>query len=685
MSADPERARERVAELRRLIDYHRKRYYVDDDPELSDAAYDALERELREIEQERPELVTADSPTQRVGGEPAQGFPTFRHATPLLSLDNAYDERELREWEARLLRTLGGARPTYVVEPKIDGLSIALHWRDGVLERGVTRGDGRIGEVVTPNVRTIGSIPERLERTVRRLEARGEIFMPRAAFAELNRERESAGLTLLANPRNAAAGAVRMLDARMTARRKLDCFLYALAAIEGDPAHEGTEPLGQAQSLARMAELGLPINPLHESCADLDEVLGYVERLRGQRHDLAYEIDGVVVKVDEPELRQRAGTTSKFPRWAVAVKYPPEQVTTEVRAIRVQVGRTGKLTPVAELAPVRVAGTTVSRATLHNEDEVARKDVRVGDTVRIEKAGEVIPQVVEVIASARRDASTPFRMPETCPVCGTAAAREEGEVARYCTNAACPAQSREKLLHFASRSSLDIQGLGEALVEQLLGAGLVRDIADVYRLDAEQLAELPRMGEKSAANLLEQIEASKTKPLHRLIHGLGIRHVGERAARVLAGRIHSLEALAAAPVEQLEQVEEIGPKTAAAVRRFFDQPANLELVERLSAAGVNTVALPEEILVDRAPDSPLAGRTVVITGSLPGRSREEVREAVLARGGRVASSVSRKTDLVVAGETAGSKLDRARELGIRVVGPEEFEQLLAARPDETPP
>jgi DNA ligase (NAD+) len=678
MSADPERtARERAAELRRLIEHHRKRYYVDDDPELSDAAYDALERELREIEQARPDLVTPDSPTQRVGGEPAEGFPTYRHTSPLLSLDNAYDEGELREWEARLLRALGGARPTYVVEPKIDGLSIAVHYREGVLERGVTRGDGQVGEVVTANVRTIGSIPERLARPVSRLEARGEIFMPRTAFAELNREREAAGLTLLANPRNAAAGAVRMIDARMTAERKLDCFMYALAAIEGDPESAGASPLGQAESLERMADLGLPINPLHEACRDLDEVLAYVERLRARRADLVYEIDGVVVKVDEPDLRQRAGATSKFPRWAVAVKYPPEQVTTEVRAIRVQVGRTGKLTPVAELAPVHVAGTTVSRATLHNEDEVARKDVRVGDTVRIEKAGEVIPQVVEVIVSARPEGSASFRMPETCPVCGSAAAREPGEVARYCTNAACPAQSREKLLHFASRSSLDIQGLGEALVEQLLAAGLVRDIADLYRLDADRLAELPRMGEKSAVNLVEQIAASRARPLHRLIHGLGIRHVGERAARVFAGRLHSLEALAGAPVERLEEVEEIGPKTAAAVRRFFDQPANLDLIERLAQAGVNTVALPDERIADVRPDSPLAGRTVVITGTLPARSREEAREAVLARGGRVASSVSRKTDLVVAGEEAGSKLEKARELGIRIVDPDEFERLLA--------
>ena len=681
MPPDPDRTpRERAQELRRLIAHHRKRYYVDNDPEVSDAEYDALERELREIEDAWPELRTDDSPTLRVGGEPGEGFPTFRHATPLLSLDNAYDEAELREWEQRLLRLLGEARPTYVVEPKIDGLSIAVHYRAGVLERGVTRGDGQVGEVVTPNVRTIRSIPRRLARPVGTLEARGEIFMPRQAFAELNRLREAAGQPPFANPRNAASGAVRLLDPRITAERKLDCFFYALTSVDGDPAGAGKGQLSQEESLAVMRGLGLPINPLHETCRDLHEVLGYVERMRSRRHELEYEIDGVVVKVDEPELRERAGATSKFPRWAVAVKYPAEQATTRVRAIAVQVGRTGKLTPVAELEPVRLAGTTVSRATLHNEDEVARRDVRVGDTVLIEKAGEIIPQVVRVEPSRRPDGTEPFRMPETCPVCGADAVRETGEVARYCTNAACPAQSREKLLHFASRQGLDIQGLGDALVEQLVAAGWVRDIADLYGLDAERLAGLPRMGPKSASNLLAEIEASKTRPLARLIYGLGIRHVGERAARILAGRLGSLEALAAAEAEPLEALEEIGPKTASSVRRFFDQAGNRELIARLTRSGVNTSALPEERIPETQADSPFAGKTVVLTGTLPHRTREEAQAAIEALGGRVTRSVSRKTDLVVAGEDAGSKLERARELGIRVLSPEELERLLSGPP-----
>jgi len=678
VSADPPRqARERAEELRRLIAYHRKRYYVDDDPELADAEYDALERELGEIEKAWPALVTEDSPTQRVGGEPAEGFPTFRHATPLLSLDNAYDEAELREWEARLLRVLGDARPTYVVEPKIDGLSISVHYRDGALERGVTRGDGQIGEVVTANVRTIRSIPERLARPVRFLEARGEIYMPRHAFAELNLQREAAGQPPFANPRNAAAGAVRLLDPRITAERKLDCFFYSVSAVDGDPSGAGSAPLRQAEGLALLRELGLPINPLHRKCDDLEEVLSYVERMRSERDRLDYEIDGVVVKVDEPDLRDRAGATSKFPRWAVAVKYPAEQATTRVRAIAVQVGRTGKLTPVAELEPVRVAGTTVSRATLHNEDEVARKDVREGDTVRIEKAGEIIPQVIGVELDLRPEGTQPFRMPGSCPVCGSDAVREEGEVARYCTNAACPAQGREKLLHFASRSGMDVQGLGDALVEQLLSGGLVRDFADLYDLEPDRLADLPRMGPKSAANVVAEIEASKSRTLYRLIYALGIRHVGERSARILAGRLRSLDALAAAEAERLEQLDEIGPKTAAAVRRFFDQPANRDLIDRLVRRGINTVALPEERIVEPERDSPFAGKTVVITGTLPHRSREEAKEAVRALGGRVAGSVSKKTDLVVAGEAAGSKLDKARELGLPVIEPEEFERLLS--------
>jgi DNA ligase (NAD+) len=676
--------RERAEELRRLIAHHRKRYYVDDDPEISDADYDELERELRQIEEAHPYLVTEDSPSLRVGGEPAEGFPTHRHATPLLSLDNAYGEQELRDWQARLMRAMGESRPSFVVEPKVDGLSISIHYRNGVLERGITRGDGQVGEVVTANVRTIRSIPLRLVRPVASLEVRGEIFMPRPAFAELNRQREEQGDAAFANPRNAAAGAVRLLDPRITASRRLDCFFYALAAIEGDPDHPAAAPLTQEQAPGRMRELGLRTNPANETCADIEAVLAYAERLREERARLDYEIDGVVVKVNEPELRELAGATSKFPRWAVALKYPAQQATTRVTAIVVQVGRTGKLTPVAELEPVQLAGTTVSRATLHNEDEIERKDVRVGDTVFIEKAGEIIPQVIKVVLDKRPRKTEPFAMPERCPVCGSDAVREEGEVARYCTNAACPAQSREKLLHFASRTGMDIQGLGEALVEQLTEKGMVGDLADLYRLESDELKELERMGEKSAGNLLEQIEASNKKPLRRLIFGLGIRHVGERAARVLAGRMGSIRSLADATAEELEALDEIGPKTAEAIRRFFGQSANRDLIDRLAASGVNTEALPEELIAEggaeekAGEDSPFRGKTVVITGTLPYHSRAEAKAAVEARGGRVAGSVSGKTDLVVAGESSGSKLAKARELGIPVIDGEAFQRLVTA-------
>jgi len=665
----------RAAELRERIAWHRKRYYVDDDPEISDAEYDALERELLAIEREHPDLVTADSPSLRVGGEPATGLATYRHATPLLSLDNVYDGGELNEWEARLRRVVGGRQPTYVVEPKIDGLSIAVHWRDGVLERAVTRGDGEVGEVVTPNVCTIRSIPLRLARPVAALEARGEIFLSREAFRALNRQREQAGEPPFANPRNAAAGTVRLLDARVTATRGLDCHFYALVWIED---RASAPPETHDAALALLHDLGLRTNLLRRTCADLAGAVEYHEWLRARRDSLAYEIDGIVVKVNESDLRDLAGSTAKFPRWAVAWKYPAEQATTRVRDIVVQVGRTGKLTPVAELEPVTLAGTTVSRATLHNEDEVARKDVRVGDVVWIERAGDVIPQVVKSVPAQTRDGRPAFRMPDACPVCGAEAVRDDGEAARYCTNLVCPAQLRQRLLHFSSRSGMDIQGLGDALVEQLVARDAVRDVADLYALDLAGLATLERMGEKSAANLLGQIDASRRLPLHRLVYSLGIRHVGERAARTLASGLGSLDAIAGSTSEALEALEDVGPKTAEAVRRFFAQSANRALVRRLAAAGVNTLALDDERGSPR--DSrPLVGRTFVLTGTLPGRTRDEARAAIEARGGRVVQSVSRKTDFVVVGAEAGSKAARARELGVAILDSDGFERLLESR------
>jgi DNA ligase (NAD+) len=666
---DRRRAEKRAEELRRLIAHHRKRYYVDDDPEIADGEYDALEGELVAIEERYPDLTAPDSPTLRVGGEPSEAFESFLHEIPLLSLANAYTDDELREWESRLRKLLPDEDPTYVVEPKVDGLSVAVHYVDGVLATGATRGNGRVGEDVTPNIRTIRSVPLRLARPCPFVEVRGEVFMPRSAFRALNRSREEDGEPTFANPRNAAAGAVRLLDPRITASRQLDCFFYGVARAEG------IEPRTQAEGLDLLRDLGLRVNPLNAAGLDLDGVLDYVQRIRERREDLDYEIDGVVVKVNDLALQERAGATSKFPRWAIAVKYPAQQATTTVRDIVVQVGRTGALTPVAELEPVSLAGTTVSRATLHNSDEVERKDVRVGDTVLVEKAGEIIPQVVKVVAERRPAGTRRFRMPERCPECDSVVVREEGEVAHRCTGTlVCPAQRRQAILHFAGRAGMDIQGLGDSLVAQLLAEGLVRDVADLYRLDRDRVAALDRMGEKSADNLLARLEESKARPLHRLIHALGIRHVGERAARVLAEAFGSLDGLASASAEDMEAQEEIGPKTAEQVRLFFDQEANRELLTRLRQSGLDPKATGRP-----APpsESPFAGKTVVLTGTLPGRTRQDAKSMVESLGGKVASSVSRKTDMVVAGDAAGSKLARARELGIAVLTPEEFEALLS--------
>lgn len=673
MSAPQAGPRARAEQLREQIARHRRKYFVDDAPEISDAEYDELERELRAIEAEHPELVTPDSSTLRVGGEPSDAFVNVRHRTPLLSLDNAYSEDELRAWDDRLTRAVGRRVGRYVVEPKIDGLSISLWYRDGLMERAVTRGDGIVGEDVTANVRTIRSIPDRLSRPAPFVEARGEIFMPRASFQALNEARRSSGEPPFANPRNAAAGSLRLLDSGTTASRRLDGFFYVLADIEGEDP-----PTTHVEGLARLEDLGLRVNPLNAICRSLDEVTAGIEAIRGLRDQLEYEIDGAVVKADELELQRQAGSTSKFPRWAVAYKYPPEQAQTRVLDIVVQVGRTGALTPVAELAPVALAGTTVSRATLHNEDEVARKDVRVGDTVMIEKAGEIIPQVMRVVTERRAKGAKRFSMPKVCPVCGSQAVREEGEVVTRCTGVSCPAKLREALLHFASRPGMDIQGLGDALVDQILGKGLVHDVADVYRLDVAALGELPRMGKKSAENVVGEIEASKALPLHRLLFALGIRHVGERAARVLACSIGSVDALKNAPQATLEGIPEIGPKTAAAVRTFFDQPRNRELIGRLAQAGVRTEATEEERAPIRPPDSPFAGKTVVLTGTLPDVSREEAKARIEALGGRVSGTVSKKTDLLVAGDEPGSKLDKAVKLGVRVVDPEEFARMTAA-------
>jgi DNA ligase (NAD+) len=669
-----EKAEKRIARLREEIRRHEHLYYVLAAPEISDQEYDALERELRELEREFPDLITPTSPTQRVGEAPSTEFPTFVHKVPMLSLDNTYSEEELREFEERVFRVVGKREIAYTAELKIDGLSMALHYEGGRLVRAVTRGDGVRGDDVTPNARAIRAIPLELrgDDAPDELEVRGEVYLPRSRFAAINREREEAEEEPFANPRNAAAGTMKSLDARVIEKRGLEVFLYSVAQAPG------LELKSQWQALERMRAWGLRTNPESRRCATIGEVLETALAWRDRRDSFEYEIDGVVVKVDDFALQQELGATSKFPRWAIAYKYPAVQAETAVRAIEVQVGRTGRLTPVAHLEPVFLAGTTVSRATLHNEEEIARKDVRVGDTVQIERGGEVIPKVVAVVLEKRPPGTEPWTPPERCPACGTPAVRTEGEVDRRCPNASCPAQVEERLKHFARRDAMDIEGLGNVLVHELVARGVVKDFADIYSLRFEDLAPLfapkAKKGESlGARNLLEAIDASRSRELRRLVFGLGIRFVGERAAMLLARHFHSLDAIGAADVEAIDAIYEIGPAVAGSVHAWFRDPANLKLVERLKAAGLR---------VERAAAGTASlafqGQQWVLTGSLESMTRDEAKAAIEARGGRVTGTVSKKTSVVVAGREAGSKLERARELGVSVIDEAEFRARLAA-------
>jgi len=573
----------------------------------------------------------------------------------MLSLDNTYSADELREFQERIFRSVGPQQVAYVAELKVDGLSVALHYESGRLVRGVTRGDGVRGDDVTPNVRAIRAVPLVLEGddVPEELEVRGEVFLPRTRFDAINREREEREEEPFANPRNAASGTMKNLDPRIVASRGLDVFFYQAAHVKGVPL------AGQWQTLERLRAWGLRTNATSRLCQGLDAVFAFCDEWREKRDSLEYDIDGVVVKVDDFALQRELGFTSKFPRWAIAYKYPARQATTVVRAIEVQVGRTGRLTPVAHLDPVFLAGSTVARATLHNEEEVARKDVRVGDTVRIEKGGDVIPKVVEVVGAKRPDGTRPWTPPEACPVCGTPALKPEGEVDRRCPNASCPAQIEERLKHYARREAMDIEGLGDSLVHQLVEKGLVRDFADLYRLKLEDVAALPRMAEKSARNLLEQIERSRSRELRRVLFGLGIRFVGERAAQLLARHFGSLDAIGQAAVEEIDAIYEIGPAVAASVHEWFARPANRELLERLAAHGVR-VEEPRDAAVSRE----FQGMQFVLTGGLVAMTRDEAKAAIEARGGRVTGSVSKKTSVVVVGHDAGAKLDKARELKI---------------------
>ncbi len=666
----PRTIEEEAVWLRSEIDRHNALYYHEARPEISDFEFDKLLRRLKEIEASRPDLVTPDSPTHRVGGMRVEKLPPVTHAIPLLSLDNAYDAPEVAAWLQRCSEFLSGRAPAVVGELKIDGLSISMVYEDGKLVQAATRGDGATGEGVTPNVRTIRALPLSLtaEGVPALVEVRGEVYMSKPAFVELNAQRELAGEPLFANPRNAAAGSLRQLDSRITAQRKLSVFLYSIARWEGSGA-----PKTQLQELETLERLGFPVSPHRALLGSHGEIMDFLAVWNVNRHGLPFETDGVVLKVNEIEERKRMGQTAKFPRWAVAFKFPPEEATTRVTAIVVQVGRTGVLTPVAEFEPVLLAGSTVRRATLHNYEDLARKDVRVGDTVAVEKGGDVIPKVTRVILEKRPETSIPWEMPRTCPACQQRVVREASEVAFRCINSSCPAQVQEALAHFVSRKAMDIEGLGGERILQLLETGLVSGIASLFSLDAGTLAELPRWGEKSAANVLDQIEKSKSAGLSRVLFGLGIRHIGEKTARVLAGHFGDIDRLATATEEDLIPVPDVGPETAQAVRAWFQNDANLRLLAQLRAAGVRMSHLKGP----QAASAAFSGKTFVLTGTLAGRTRDEAAALIESKGGKVSSSVSKKTFAVIAGTEAGSKLEKARSLGVPVWDEESFEKALA--------
>ena len=660
-------------ELREKIRHHEYLYYVLDQPEISDAAFDRLMEQLKKIETEHPELRTPDSPTQRVGGVPREGFQQVRHKTPMVSLDNAFSFEALGEFDRRVRELTGRAKVDYVAEHKFDGLSLSLLYEEGSLVRGVTRGDGTTGEDVTPNVRTIRSIPLAIDAALLKkaglpgdFEVRGEAIMSRKAFQELNQQQSEEGGKIFANPRNAAAGSIRMLDPKITASRRLDFFAYYIL-VDGRYAKKRL-----SEVLETLGTLHFKASDDWKLCSSLAEVERYIETWDGRREKLEYEIDGIVVKVDEISLQNELGFTAKAPRWAIAYKYPAHQETTVVNEINVSVGRTGVLTPVAFLEPVQIGGVTVSRSTLHNMDEIERLGLHAGDTVLIERAGEVIPHVLQVVKHGKEEKR--FRMPDKCPECGTKIHKDEEGVAYRCVNVSCPARRRESLLHFASRHAMNIDGLGDKLVDQLVEKGIVKDFADLYKLDVDTLAGLERMAEKSAQNLIDEIVASKKNSLARLIYALGIRFVGERTAQLLAAHFGSMEKVAEANEEELTGVTEVGPKVAEGILEFFSEHANRKLIDRLRAAGVN---MKEERAAPKS--AKFAGMTFVFTGTLANRTREDAEALVAAHGGKAGSSVSKKTNYVVVGTDPGSKFDKAKSLGVPILDEAQFEKLLSSK------
>ena len=657
-------AQKEIEKLREDLTRHERLYYVDHSPEISDYEFDLMMRRLIELEEKHPELKTDDSPSVRVGGAPIESFETVIHDPPMLSIENAYSFDELFEWDARVRKGLGLERVEYLAELKIDGLSIDLLYEKGKLVRGATRGDGVRGDDVTPNVKTVRSLPLSVDNRFETLEVRGEIYMDKNDFAELNAIRQDDGQPLLANPRNAAAGAIRMKDPRLVAERRLRAIIYQVVRADG------VRLASQSDASRLLRELGFPVNPGQALCPDIETVTHFLEEWRETRHSIPFEIDGIVVKVNDRELQGELGQTSKSPRWAVAFKYPPEAARTVIRSIGAQVGRTGAITPVAEFDPVHIGGSTVRRATLHNYDEVARKDIRVGDTVFVEKGGDVIPKVTGVVMEERPSKSRPLAIPHACPICGEPVHRFESEVAIRCSNAGCPAIVREALLHYAGRKAMDIEGLGEKVVDALIAADLARDYTSLYELREDDLLQLEGFAKKKASKLLEQIENSKRRELARLIFAIGIRFVGERSARLLADRFHSIEVLMDATTAELIEVPEVGPKVADAIVFFFSVQANRERIARLMSLGVE----PHYAVQERG--TKLAGKILVVTGSLERFTREEIHALIEKEGGRTSGSVSSKTSYLVAGADAGSKLEKAQKLKVPVLTEDELISLL---------
>ncbi len=663
----------KIESLREKIRHHEYLYYVLDHPEMSDADFDKLMRQLKDLEAEHPELIAADSPTQRVGGKPREGFVKVPHSSPMLSLDNTYSEEELRAWERRVHELSGRTEVDYVCELKLDGMSLALIYEDGKLVRGITRGDGSVGEDVTLNVRTVRSVPLSIPREKLKkvgipvnFEVRGELLMPLAAFKKMNEERESKGLSLFANPRNATAGTVRQLASKVTAERRLDYFTYMLFV-------DGRTYLDRhSETLDALDAAGFKVNQNRKLVHGIDEAWAFIEQWEGKRGALPYEIDGIVIKVDRTPLQDELGFTGKAPRWAIAYKYAARAGITKLERVRWQVGRTGKLTPVAVLVPVSIGGTTVRNATLHNMDEIQRLGVRIDDWVQVERGGDVIPKVAKVIEDKDHPRGKgDIEVPETCPECGTKVVRTEGEVDYRCVNANCPAKLRETILHFASRGVMNIDGMGDALVNQLTERGLVKNVADIYKLTKDDLLSLERMGDKSAQNILDEIKNSKSLPLERVIYGLGIRFVGERTAQFLAEHFGSMEALESAGVDELQKVNEVGPRIAESIVEFFSIAANRRLVERLRDAALRLTGQKKQR------GTTLAGKTLVLTGTLAHFTRDGAKKMIEDAGGKVTGSVSKKTDYVVAGADAGSKLDKAKELGVTVIDEKGMEKLAA--------